>query len=77
MVPWSAPALEKEWRAAHPERFGWFAEGRLSSRVPKEACRVRAAGFPNYFDSKNGKRKGPKNGLSDVAQAQAWLSFPL
>ncbi|MEU9837526.1 RNA-guided endonuclease TnpB family protein [Streptosporangium sp. NPDC048047] len=61
-VPWSAPALEKEWSAAHPDRFPWFAEGRLSSRVPKEACRVRAAGIKNFFESKNGKRKGAKLG---------------
>ncbi|MFE0041946.1 RNA-guided endonuclease InsQ/TnpB family protein [Streptomyces albireticuli] len=61
-VPWSAPSLEKEWRAAHPERYPWFSEGKLSSRVPKEACRVRAAGIKNYFESKNGKRKGTKLG---------------
>jgi len=61
-VPWSAPALEKEWRVAHPERFPWFAQGELSSRVPKAACRVRAAGIKNYFDSKNGNRKGAKLG---------------
>jgi putative transposase len=62
-VPWSAPALEREWRAAHPERFPWFAEGKLSSRVPKEACRVRAAGFSNYIKSKTGKRRGPSVGF--------------
>jgi putative transposase len=61
-VPWSAPALEREWRAAHPERYPWFADGKLSSRVPKEACRVRAAGIKNFFDSKNGNRKGAKLG---------------
>jgi putative transposase len=61
-VPWSAPALEKEWRAAHPERYPWFAESKLSSRVPKEACRVRAAGIKNYFQSRNGKRKGARLG---------------
>lgn len=61
-VPWSAPALEKEWRAAHPQHYPWFAEGKLSSRVPKEACRVRSVGIKNYFDSKNGKRKGARLG---------------
>lgn len=59
-VPWSAPALEKAWRAAHPGRFPWFAESGLSSRVPKEACRVRAAGFRNFFGSRSGERKGRK-----------------
>lgn len=63
VVPWSAPALEKEWRAAHAERFPWFAENGMSSRVPKEACRVRAAGLSNYLNSKQGKRKGAKMGF--------------
>jgi putative transposase len=62
-VPWSAPALERAWRAAHPRRFPWFGEDGLSSRVPKEACRVRAAGFKNFFDSRSGKRKGKKVGF--------------
>ncbi|WP_203237168.1 RNA-guided endonuclease InsQ/TnpB family protein [Streptomyces gilvosporeus] len=62
-VPWSAPALEKEWRAAHAERFPWFDENKLSSRVPKEACRMRAAGFANYLKSRQGTRKGPRVGF--------------
>lgn len=62
-VPWSAPALEKEWRAAHPERFPWFAENTMSSRVPKEACRVRAAGFSNYLKSRKGERRGARMGF--------------
>ncbi|MFC5724316.1 RNA-guided endonuclease InsQ/TnpB family protein [Streptomyces gamaensis] len=62
-VPWSAPALEREWRAAHPERYPWFTEGGMSSRVPKEACRVRAAGFSNYLKSKKGERKGARMGF--------------
>lgn len=64
-VPWSAPALERAWRAAHPDRFPWFIEEGLSSRVPKEACRVRAAGFKNFFASRSGKRKGKKVGFPD------------
>src|SRR5690606_31011104 len=56
-VPWSAPALERLWRLEHPARFPWFGEDGLSSRVPKEACRVRAAAFKNFFDSRSGKRK--------------------
>ncbi|WP_026120030.1 RNA-guided endonuclease InsQ/TnpB family protein [Nocardiopsis potens] len=61
-VPWSAPALEREWRAAHPKRYPWFSQGGLSSRIPKEACRVRAAGLKNYFASRAGKRKGTRVG---------------
>lgn len=62
-VPWSAPALERAWRKAHPDRYPWFLESGLSSRVPKGACRVRAAGFKNFFDSRSGKRKGRKVGF--------------
>ncbi|WP_229690742.1 RNA-guided endonuclease InsQ/TnpB family protein, partial [Sphaerisporangium melleum] len=64
-VPWSAPALERLWRLEHRERFPWFGEEGLSSRVPKEACRVRAAGFKNFFDSRSGKRAGRKVGFPD------------
>ncbi|MEV2220530.1 RNA-guided endonuclease TnpB family protein [Nocardia vinacea] len=62
-VPWTAPALEKLWRAAHPQRFPWFIENKMSSRVPKEACRMRAAGFANYLKSKKGQRKGARVGF--------------
>ncbi|PRX66857.1 putative transposase [Nonomuraea fuscirosea] len=64
-VPWSAPALERLWRLEHRDRYPWFTEEGLSSRVPKEACRVRAAGFKNFFDSRSGKRKGRKIGFPD------------
>jgi putative transposase len=62
-VPWSAPALERLWRLEHRDRHPWFTEEGLSSRVPKEACRVRAAGFKNFFDSRSGARKGRKVGF--------------
>nr|CEL14378.1 Mobile element protein [Kibdelosporangium sp. MJ126-NF4] len=62
-VPWTGPALEREWRAAHQALFPWFTEERMSSRVPKEACRVRAAGLANYLKSKKGERKGPRIGF--------------
>ncbi|MEV0236333.1 RNA-guided endonuclease TnpB family protein [Nonomuraea sp. NPDC050786] len=62
-VPWSAPALERLWRLEHRRRYPWFGEEGLSSRVPKEACRVRAAAFKNFFDSRSGKRKGRKVGF--------------
>lgn len=64
-VPWSAPTLERLWRLEHPTRFPWFLDDGLSSRVPKEACRVRAIGFKNFFDSRKGARKGKKLGFPD------------
>lgn len=62
-VPWSAPALEKAWRSAHPTRYPWFTAEGLSSRIPKEACRVRAAGLKNWADSGKGGRRGRKLGF--------------
>lgn len=62
-VPWTAIDLEKAWRTVHPDRFPWFAEAKLSSRVPKEACRVRAAGLRNWADSSKGHRKGRRLGF--------------
>jgi putative transposase len=62
-VAWSAPALEKAWRAAHPDRFPWFTAEGLSSRVPKEACRMRAAGLKNWVDSREGTRRGRRLGF--------------
>lgn len=35
----------------------------LSSRVPKEACRARAAGLKNWTDSRAGRRKGHRVGF--------------
>lgn len=64
-IPWSALALERLWRLEHRDRYPWFTAESLSSRVPKEACRVRAAGFKNFFDSRSGKRKGRKVGFPD------------
>jgi putative transposase len=59
-APWTAIDLERMWRAEHPTLYPWFTEAGLSSRVPKEACRLRAAGLKNWWESKTGKRKGPK-----------------
>ena len=57
-VPWTAVELERLWRQAHPVLHPWFGEAGLSSRVPKEACRVRAAGLKNWWQSRTGKRRG-------------------
>ncbi|WP_327114109.1 transposase [Nocardia sp. NBC_01730] len=69
-VPWTAPALEKEWRAAHRSRFPWFTENMLSSRVPKEACRVRAAGFANYRANRKLARCRPKSNKWNKARVR-------
>lgn len=66
-APWTAIDLEKLWRTEHPQIAPWFAEAGLSSRIPKEACRLRAAGLKNWWESKTGKRKGRKVGFSEAA----------
>lgn len=50
--------MTEPW-ARHP----WFRADGLSSRVPKEACRARAAGLKNWADSRSGRRKGRKVGF--------------
>jgi putative transposase len=62
-VGWSAPALERFWRATHREFYPWFTEEELSSRVPKEACRALAAALSNWAKSKTGARKGRRVGF--------------
>lgn len=59
-APWTGIDLEKLWRAEHREVAPWFAGSGLSSRIPKQACRLRAAGLKNWWESKTGTRKGPK-----------------
>lgn len=59
-APWTAIDLERLWRAEHRVVAPWFSASDLSSRVPKEACRLRAAGLANWQRSKNGSRKGSK-----------------
>lgn len=74
-VPWSAPTLEKAWRAAHPTRYPWFVEDGLSSRVPKEACRVRAAGLKNWADSRKGARRGRRVGFPTLRKRKHGSRF--
>ena len=62
-APWTAFALEYAWRRVHPDRFPWFRVAGLSSRVPKEACRMRAAGLRNWVNSRRGRRRGRRVGF--------------
>jgi len=62
-VGWSAPALEKYWRATHGRAYPWFVAEGLSSRVPKEACRALAAALSNWAASRTGQRKGRRVGF--------------
>ncbi|WP_093180728.1 RNA-guided endonuclease TnpB family protein [Sanguibacter gelidistatuariae] len=59
---WSGPGLEKYWRET-AATYPWFAGERMSSRVPKEACRSLAAALSNWSTSKAGARRGRKVGF--------------
>jgi putative transposase len=74
-APWTGIDLEKLWRAEHPEVAPWFAESGLSSRVPKQACRLRAAGLKNWWESKTGKRKGRKVGFPKLRRRKHGSRF--
>ncbi|WP_238006237.1 RNA-guided endonuclease TnpB family protein [Dactylosporangium sp. AC04546] len=74
-APWTAVDLEKLWRAEHPRVAPWFARSGLSSRVPKEACRLRAAGLQNWWESKTGKRKGRKVGFPKLRKRKHGSRF--
>ncbi|WP_432992399.1 RNA-guided endonuclease TnpB family protein [Dactylosporangium sp. CA-233914] len=74
-APWTAIDLEKLWRAEHPAVAPWFAGSGLSSRVPKEACRVRAAGLRNWWASKTGKRRGRKVGFPKLRKRKHGSRF--
>jgi putative transposase len=74
-APWTAIDLEKLWRAEHPTVAPWFAGSGLSSRIPKEACRLRAAGLKNWWQSKTGKRKGRKVGFPKIRKRKHGCRF--
>jgi putative transposase len=74
-APWTAIDLEKLWRAQHADLHPWFAGSGLSSRVPKEACRLRAAGLKNWWESKTGKRQGPKVGFPKLRKRKHGCRF--
>ena len=73
--PWSAIDLEKLWREQHRRAAPWFADSGLSSRVPKEACRLRAAGLKNWYESKTGKRKGHRVGFPKIRKRKDGSRF--
>ncbi|MER7008079.1 RNA-guided endonuclease TnpB family protein [Dactylosporangium sp. NPDC000555] len=74
-APWTAIDLERLWRAEHPQVAPWFAGFGLSSRIPKEACRLRAAGLKNWWESKTGKRKGRRVGFPKLRKRKHGSRF--
>lgn len=74
-VPWTAINLEQLWRAEHPTVAPWFTAAGLSSRVPKEACRLRAAGLRNWWASRTGRGKGRSVGFPKLRRRKHGSRF--
>lgn len=74
-APWGAIDLERLWRAEHKVVAPWFAEMGLSSRVPKEACRLRAVGLKTWWNSKSGHRRGRRVGFPRLRKRKHGLRF--
>jgi putative transposase len=58
-----------------PARYPWFSEDGRACRVAKEVCRVRAAGFKNFFDSRGGESDGKKSSFPGRRKRQHGSRF--
>lgn len=57
----SAPALHREWNASKREHAPWWVE--VSKSAPQEAFRNLGKALAAFFDSRSGKRAGPRVGF--------------
>jgi putative transposase len=60
-VPWSLPALRREWNAAKAKVAPWWAEN--SKEAASSGLADLAAGLKAFWDSKDGRRGGPRVGF--------------
>ncbi|MGC9220944.1 MAG: IS607 family element RNA-guided endonuclease TnpB [Solirubrobacteraceae bacterium] len=61
VVPWTLPALRKEWNAAKSQVVPWWTE--CSKEAFSSGLADLAAALKNYSESKRGQRKGRKVGF--------------
>jgi len=59
-VPWSLPALRRIWNREKNDIAPWWAEN--SKECYSSAFEALSAAFTSYFDSRAGKRSGPRVG---------------
>ncbi len=60
-VPWTLPALRKEWNTVKDEVAPWWKEN--SKEAYSSGLDAVARGFKAFFDSRSGKRAGPVVGF--------------
>jgi putative transposase len=59
-IPWSMPAMRKHWNHVKDDVAPWWSEN--SKEAYNSGFEALAAAFRNYFESRDGARKGPKVG---------------
>ena len=67
-VPWTLPALRREWNRAKDEVAPWWADN--SKEAYSSGLDALARGLRNWADSKTGRRAGAQGG-SHAANARA------
>ncbi len=72
-VPWSLPALRKEWNRAKGAVAPWWAEN--SKECYSCGLDGLARGLEAWLKSRNGERKGPKMGFPQPKGKRARRSF--
>ncbi len=60
-VPWTLPALRREWNQAKDQVAPWWRAN--SKEAYNSGLDALARGLANWADSKRGRRKGPKVGF--------------
>jgi len=60
-LPWTLPALQREWNRAKHAVAPWWREN--SKEAYKSGLEALARALQNWADSKHGRRKGPKVGF--------------
>src|SRR6266508_4133284 len=60
-VPWTLPALQREWNRAKHQVAPWWAEN--SKEAYKSGLDALARGLKNWADSKQGRRAGRRMGF--------------
>jgi putative transposase len=60
-VPWTLPALQREWNRAKHHVAPWWQEN--SKEAYKSGLGALARALKNWSDSKHGRRKGPRVGF--------------
>lgn len=72
-VPWSLPALRREWNRAKAEVAPWWAQN--SKEAYSSGLDALARGLKSFFDSRSGNRRGPRVGFPRFHKRGSRRSF--